>query len=124
MFHPLTVDLSGGKAFDAGKARIRDLFDAQVDDKTILHYSEQGLFSASNHHDLRVQLQTAFDMLELILGPGTIAPQGLAFVLEQVRWRRLTVVLHKRFMNEQYFGTKFLYCLERNLQQFFNHMSD
>ena len=124
MFHPRTVDLSGGKTFDAGRARIRDLFDAQVDDETILHYSKQGLFSASNHHDLRVQLQTAFEMLELILGPGTIAAQGLAYVLDQSRWRRLTVVLHERFLNEQHFGTKFLYCLERNLQQFFNHMSD
>ena len=126
MFHPRTVDLNlaGGKSFDAGKARMRDLFQAKIDDKTILHYSKQGLFLASNHHDLRVQLQTALEMLELILGPEFIAGQGLAYVLDQSHWRRLTVVLHKQFLNEKNFGTKFIYCLKRNLQHFINYMSD
>ena len=121
MFHTRTTDL-GGPQFDAGKARLRDLFEAKVDEETILHYSKQGLFAAGNHHDMRVQLQTALDMLELLLGAGSIATQGLAYVLEPQRWRRMSVIFHDRFKSEPQFGAKFVYCLDRSLQQFFTQV--
>ena len=121
MFHTRTTDL-GGPQFDAGKARLRDLFEAKVDEETILHYSKQGLFAASNHHDMRVQLQTALDMLELLLGASSIATKGLAYVLEPQRWRRMSVIFHDRFKSEPQFGAKFVYCLDRSLQQFFTQV--
>ena len=118
MFHTQTADL-GGSQFDAGKARLRDLFEASVDEETILHYSKQALFAASNHHDMRVQLQTALDMLELLLGAGSIATKGLAYDLEPQRWRCMNVIFHDRFKSKAQFGAKFVFCLERSLQQFF-----
>lgn len=123
IFHPRTIDV-GGSAFDAGRARLRDLFDADVDEETINHYSKQGLYAASNHHDLKIQLQTALDMLELLLGPGSIATAGLTYVLETSRWRRMSILFHERFKNESHFGPKILYCLDRNLQQFFQQMEN
>ena len=121
MFHPRTVDL-GGRPFDAGRARLRDLFEAEVDEETINHYSKQGLFAASNQHDMRIQLQTALDMLSLLLGTGSVATQGLAYVLEPGRWRRMSILFHERFKTEAHFGPKFIYCLDRSLQQFFCQM--
>jgi hypothetical protein len=121
MFHTRTTDLMGPQ-FDAGKARLRDLFEASVDKETMLHYSKQGLFAASNHHDMRVQLQTALDMLELLLGAGSIATKGLAYVLEPQRWRRMSVIFHDRFKSEAHFGAKFIYCLDRSIQQFFTQV--
>ena len=121
MFHTRTKDL-GGPQFDAGKARLRDLFEASVDEETILHYSKQGLFAASNHDDMRVQLQTALDMLKLLLGAGSIATKGLAYVLEPQRWRRMSVIFHDRIKSKAQFGAKFVYCLDRSLQQFFTQV--
>ena len=121
MFHTQTADL-GGSQFDAGKARLRDLFEASVDEETILHYSKQGLFAASNHHDMRVQLQTALDMLEILLGAGSVATKGLAYVLEPQRWRRMTVIFHDRFKSKAQFGAKFVFCLDRSLQQYFTQV--
>jgi len=122
MFHPRTVEMPGSSSFDAAKARLRDLFDAKVDDETIAHYSKQGLFAASNHHDMRVQLQTALDMLVLLVGPGSIATKGLAYVLEPKRWSRMSPLYHERFQAESLFGAKFIYCLDRSLQQFLRRL--
>ena len=122
MFHPRTVEMPGSSSFDAAKARLRDLFDAKVDDETIAHYSKQGLFAASNHHDMRVQLQTALDMLALLVGPGSIATKGLAYVLEPKRWSRMSPLYHERFQAESLFGAKFIYCLDRSLQQFLRRL--
>jgi hypothetical protein len=120
MFHPRTVEMQG--TFDAAKARLRDLFGAKVDDETIAHYSKQGLFAASNHHDMRVQLQTALDMLSLLVGPGSVSTKGLAYVLEPKRWSRMTPVYFEQFQADPLFGAKFLYCLDRSLQQFFRRL--
>ena len=122
MFHPRTIELPGNSSFDAAKARLRDLFGAKVDDETILHYSKQGLFAASNHHDMRVQLQTGLDMLTLLLGPGSVATKGLAYVLEPQRWSRMSHLYHERFQAESLFGAKFIYCLDRSLQQFLRRL--
>jgi hypothetical protein len=122
VFHPRTVEMPGSSSFDAAKARLRDLFDAKVDDETIAHYSKQGLFAASNHHDMRVQLQTALDMLVLLVGPGSIATKGLAYVLEPKRWSRMSPLYHERFQAESLFGAKFIYCLDRSLQQFLRRL--
>ena len=119
MFHPRTVDLPGNKQFDSAKARMRDLFGAKVDDDTIAHYSKQGLFAASNHYDMKVQLQTALQMLTLLLGPGSLATKGLALVLEPPRWSMMTQTYCERFKAEETFGAKFIYCLDRSLQLFF-----
>ena len=123
MFYPRTVD-QGKNNFDAARARMRDLFEADVDEETIPYYSKQGYYTATNQHDLRVQLQTAIDMLSLLLGVGSNATQGLAYVLEPRRWTGMSMHFHERFRSEAFFGPKFIYCLDRSLQQLFIRMEN
>jgi hypothetical protein len=76
MFHPKTVDM-GTKAFDSTTATLREYFGMDVDDSTVEYYAKQGFFHATNQHDLRVQLQTALEMLELLTCKNSIATNGL-----------------------------------------------
>jgi hypothetical protein len=114
--------MPGSASFDPARARLRDLFEAKVDEETIAHYSKQGLFAASNHHDMRVQLQTALEMLILLLGEGSLATKGLAHVLEPQNWSRMSPTYHDHFRQDKIFGAQFIYCLDRSLQQLFRKM--
>ena len=69
---------------------------------------------------LRVTLQTALDMLELLTCMRSVATPGLYYVLHPSRWNRMTTIFHDRFKTEKYFGTKFCYTLDRALQIFFD----
>ena len=68
MFHPKTVDM-GGNAFDTNTATLREYFGMDVEDATVAYYAKQGVFHPTNSHDLRIQLETALEMLELLTGP-------------------------------------------------------
>ena len=94
-----------------------------VDEATLEFYMKQGFYTPNTPHDLRVQLQTALDMLELLTCDGTIAGKGLAYVLDARRWGQLTTVLNDRFKSEKDFGAKFCYALDRHLQTFFNKVT-
>jgi hypothetical protein len=121
MFHPKTVDLAkGGKG---GNELLREYLGMDVDEATLEFYAKQGFYTPSTPHDLRVQLQTALDMLELLTCDGTIAGKGLAHVLETNRWAQLTTILNDRFKSEKDFGAKFCYSLDRHLQTFFNKVT-
>ena len=122
MFHPKTVDM-GAKAFDSITATLREYFGMDVDDSTVEYYAKQGFFHATNQHDLRIQLQTALEMLELLTCENSIATKGLHYILDPKRWRRLSTVLHGRFLIDKSFGTKFLYSIDRALQVFFEKLS-
>ena len=122
MFHPKTIDM-GAKAFDSTTATLREYFGMDVDDTTVEYYARQGFFHATNQHDLRVQLQTALDMLELLTCKNSIATRGLHYILDPKRWRRFSTILHGRFLSDKSFGTKFLYSIDRALQVFFDRLS-
>ena len=122
MFHPKTVDM-GAKAFDSTTATLREYFGMDVDDTTVEYYAKQGFFHATNQHDLRVQLQTALEMLELLTCKNSIATKGLHYILQPKRWRRFSTILHGRFVTDKSFGTKFLYSIDRALQVFFERVS-
>ncbi|KAI2496586.1 hypothetical protein MHU86_17914 [Fragilaria crotonensis] len=94
-----------------------------VDEATLEFYMKQGFYTPNTPNDLRVQLQTALDMLELLTCDGTIAGKGLAYILEPRRWSQLTTVLNDRFKSEKDFGAKFCYALDRHLQTFFNKVT-
>ena len=113
MFYPRAVD-QGKNNFDAALARMRDLFEADVDEETISYYSKQGYYAATNQHNLRIQLQTALDILSLLLGVGSIATQGLAYILEPRRWTGMSMHFHERFRSEAFFGPKFIYCIDQS----------
>ena len=66
MFNPKTVGM-GARAFDSTTATLREYFGMDVDDTTVEYYAKQGFFHATNQHDMRVQVQTALDMLEFLL---------------------------------------------------------
>lgn len=104
-------------------ALLRDYFGLDVDDDTVNHYAKQGWFYPSNHYDLRVQLKTACAMIDLLTGEGSIAAQGLSYILSPTRWDRYAPLLAERFKTENLFGAKFVYCLDRNLQVFFAKLS-
>ena len=87
------------------------------------YYSKQGYFAPSNPHDLRVQRQTALDMLELLTCPQSIATEGLHYILEPKRWARMTAILGDRFKAEKDFGARFCYTLDRSLQNFFDKVT-
>ena len=122
MFHPKTVDL-GSKGGKGGNKLLREYLGMDVDEATLEFYMKQGFYMPKNPHDLRVQLQTALDMLELLTCDGTIAGKGLAHVLESNRWAQLTTILNDRFKSEKDFGAKFYYSLDRHLQTFFNKVT-
>ena len=95
-----------------------------VDDSTVEYYAKQGFFHATNQNDLRVHLQTALDMLELLICKNSIATEGMHYILDPPRWRRFTTILHGRFAKDKSFGTKFLYSVDRTLQVFFDRMTN
>ncbi|KAI2500639.1 hypothetical protein MHU86_13860 [Fragilaria crotonensis] len=122
MFHPKTVDL-GSKTGRGGNELLREYLGMDVDEATLEFYMKQGFYTPNTPNDLRVQLQTALDMLELLTCDGTIAGKGLAYILEPRRWSQLTTVLNDRFKSEKDFGAKFCYALDRHLQTFFNKVT-
>ena len=75
MFHPKTIDI-GGKAFDTHTATLREYFDLDVEDATIAYYAKQGFFHPTNPHDLRIQLEAAMEMLELLTCITRSQPTG------------------------------------------------
>ena len=123
MFHPKTMDM-GTKGFDKNTARLREYFDMDVEDDTIAYYAKQGFFHPKNPNDLRTQLQTAHDMLELLTCEKSIATVGLAYILEPKRWRKMITILNDRFRTQPTFGSKFVYSIDRTLQNFFDQVTD
>ena len=102
MFHPKTITV-GSKGFDQDTAALREYFDLDVDDSTIAYYAKQGYFHPTNVHDLRIQLQTALEFLELITCQDSIATEGLAYILTPKRWNGISTMLHDRFQSEKDF---------------------
>ena len=121
MFHPKTIDM-GGKAFDTHTATLREYFDMDVEDATIAYYAKQGFFHPTNPHDLRIQLETAMEMLELLTCPKSIATHGLHYILNPKVWRRYSTRMHDRFLADKSFGSQFLYTIDLSLQTFFDRM--
>ena len=114
----------GTKAFDSTTtATLREYFGMDVDETTVEYYAKQGFFHATNQHDLRVQLQTALEMLELLACKNSITTRGLHYILEPKRWRRFFTIMHGRFVMDKSFGTKFLYSIDQALQLFFERVS-
>ena len=79
---------------------LRQYLGMDVDEATLDFYVKQGFYTPTNQTDLRVQLQTALDMLELLVCEDTIAWKGLAYTLNPRRWARMTSVLNDRFKSE------------------------
>ena len=123
MFHPKTMEVNT-KAFDKNTARLREYFDLDVEDDTIAYYAKQGFFHPKNPSDLHTQLQTAHDMLELLTCKESIATTGLAYILHPRRWRKMITILHDRFKTQPNFGSKFVYSVDRTLQNFFDQVTD
>ena len=94
-----------------------------LEESTLEYYMKQGYYTPSTPNDLRIQLQTALDMLQLLTCDGTIAGRGLAHILDPRRWGRMTTMLNDRFNSETEFGAKFCYSLDRHLQTFFDKVT-
>jgi hypothetical protein len=122
MFYPKTVDL-GVKGEKGSNELLREYLGMEVSEATLEFYMKQGFYTPSSPSDLRIQLQTALDMLELLTCDGTIAGKGLAFILEPGSWARMSTILNDRFRTEKDFGAKFCYTLDRHLQTFLNKMT-
>jgi hypothetical protein len=120
MFHPKTVAMSDNKSFDQDNAALREYFGLDVDDETVAFYAKQGYFHPTNVHDLRIQLQTALNFLELVTCKNSIVTVGLAHILDVPRWVANTTLFHDRFQTEKEFGSKFIYSIDRTLQIFFD----
>jgi hypothetical protein len=116
------VDL-GVKGEKGSNELLREYLGMDVSEATLAFYMKQGFYTPSSPTDLRIQLQTALDMLELLTCDGTIAGKGLAFILEPKRCARMSTVLNDRFKTEKDFGAKFCYTLDRHLQTFLNKMT-
>jgi hypothetical protein len=121
MFHPKTIDM-GGKAFDSHTATLREYFDMDVEDATITYYAKQGFFHPKNAHDLRIQLETALEMLELLTCSNSIVTHGLHYLLNPKMWRRYSTRMHDRFLGDKSFGSQFLYSIDLSLQTFFDRI--
>ena len=104
MFHPKTIDM-GTKAYDSTTAALREYFDLDVEDVTVTFYAKQGFFHPTNSHDLRIQLETALEMLELVTCPRLIATKGLHYIVNPKMWRRYSTRIHDRFLTDTSFGS-------------------
>ena len=82
-----------------------------------------GYFSPTTAYHLRIQLQTALNMLELMTCNGSIATKGLSYVLEPRRWAYIVNMLNSRFESEPDFGAKFCFAMDRPLQIFFEKVT-
>ena len=122
MLHPKTAEL-GSKGSKGGNELLRKYLGMDVAEATLEFHLKQGFYTPKTPHDLRVQLQTALNMLELLTCDGTIAGKGQSYVLETGRWAQLTTVLNDRFKSEKDFGAMFCYALDRHLQKFFNKVT-
>ena len=122
MFHPKTIDM-GTKAYDSTTATLREYFDLDVEDATVAFYAKQGFFHPTNAHDLRIQLETALEMLELMTCPRSIATEGLHYIVNPKMWRRYSTRIHDRFLTDRSFGSQFLYCVDLTLQTFFDRVA-
>ena len=125
MFYPKTAD-TGGKVFGGGKGStelLREYLGMDVEESTLEYYMKQGYYTPATPNNLRIQLQTALDMLQLLTCDGTIAGKGIAHVLNHRRWGRMTTILNDRFSSEAEFGAKFCYSLDRHLQTFFDKVT-
>ena len=120
MFHPKTVAMSDSKSFDQDNATLREYFGLDVNDETVAFYAKQGYLHPTNVHDLRIQLQTALNFLELVSCKNSIATVGLAHILDGPRWIANTTLFHDRFHADREFGLKFIYSIDRTLQIFFD----
>jgi hypothetical protein len=85
MFHPKTIDM-GAKAYDSSTVTLRKYFDLDVKDATVAYYAKQGFVHPTNSHDLRIQLETALEMLELVTCAKSIATQGLHYIVNPQLW--------------------------------------
>ena len=94
-----------------------------VEESTLEYYMKQGYYTPATPNDLRIQLQTALDMLQLLTCDATIAGRGIAHILDRRRWGRMTTILNDRFQSEPEFGAKFCYTLDRHLQTFFDKVT-
>jgi hypothetical protein len=122
MFHPKTVEI-GGKGGNNSNALLREYLGMDIEEETLEYYAKQGYFIPSNPNDMRIQLQTALNTLELLTCDQSIATKGLAYVLAPARWARIVTNMNDRFKSEPEFGTKFCYTLDRHLQLFFDKMT-
>ena len=125
MFHPKTVEIGtgGGKGGNNSNALLREYLGMEIEEETLEYYAKQGYFIPSNPNDMRIQLQTALNTLELLTCDQSIATKGLAYVLAPARWARIVTNMNDRFKSEPEFGTKFCYTLDRHLQLFFDKMT-
>ncbi|KAI2490830.1 hypothetical protein MHU86_23740 [Fragilaria crotonensis] len=92
MFHPKTVDL-GSKTGRGGNELLREYLGMDVDEATLEFYMKQGFYTPNTPNDLRVQLQTALDMLELLTCDGTIAGRGWL-----TRWEDIATEGQSRYL--------------------------
>ena len=122
MFQPKTVDL-GNKGGKGGHKLLREYLGMEVAESTIEFDTKQGFYTPSSPNDLRVQLQMALNMLELLTCDGTIAGKQLAFILEPRCWARMATILNDRFKSEKEFGANFCYTLDCHLQTFLNNIT-
>ena len=118
LFYPRSVEIHGNSK--GRNELLREYLGMDVDETTLEFYSKQGYFTPKSPSDLRVQLQTALSMLELLTCKKSIATRGLDYVLQDTRWTRMTTIYNDRFRTEKDFGTKFCYTLDRTLQIFFD----
>ncbi len=76
MFHPKTVDL-GSKGGKEGNELLCEYLGMHVDEATLEFYTKQGFYIPQTPHNLRAQLQTALDILQLLTCDVNIAGKGL-----------------------------------------------
>jgi hypothetical protein len=74
-----------------------------VDEATHSFYAKQGYFTPMSPHDLRVILQTALDMLELLTCKHSVVTPGLSYVLQPARWNRMITIYHDRSKDRKRF---------------------
>ena len=79
LFYPRTVEIHGSSK---GRNKLlREYLRMDVDKTTLEFYAKQGYFTPKSSNDLRVQLQTALSMLELLTCKRSTVTQGLYYVL-------------------------------------------
>ena len=121
MFYPRHTTLDQ-KHLSKSKARIGELLGADPSDEIIDYLARQQFYVPQNPEELKIQIRAALDTLEKLLGHRSVSTVGLDLITRRFSGYRSQI--GRMFEHDKQFGAKFVYSVDRSLQQFFELVMD
>ena len=117
---PKTRD-SGPVAFNQDRAQLREHLDLDADEATLTFYLKKEFTVAKDVHELKIQVKTFRNLLELLTCHDSVVTHGLSVVLKGIKEHH--TMIQEMFVTVPQFGLKLLYSLDRQIQRFLEQVS-